>query len=77
MKHVYSVLILGPDGGHSIQPCASLKQAETVRGLLNQSSLPGWSRYVIVEAVEDSSRPPLVPMPGTDCDFKEKVGKVK
>lgn len=51
MKHVYSVLVLGPDGGHSIQSCASLKQAETVRNLLDQSSLPGWSRYVIVQEV--------------------------
>lgn len=53
MKHSYSVLSLGPNGERELSPCPSLKFAETMRRTMAQCSVPGWSRYVVIEEVPE------------------------
>lgn len=52
MKSVYSVLSLGPNGERELSPCPSLKFARSMERTMAQCSVPGWSRYVVVEEAE-------------------------
>lgn len=75
MKRVYGVLqVTGDSNRFSFAYFPTLKICESLVHVLRSAGVPA---YVVVSRDDEVSLPPLVSMPGTDCDFKEKVGKLK
>lgn len=50
--YAYSVLSISPDGEFELSPAPSYKFARAMVSIMNGCSVPGWSRFVVVEEVK-------------------------